>query len=123
MALYRCNRCGHLSEPADHQIGTTAPCPACGTDNQVYPTIAFTRTMLDRYFATRRALNEALAEVERLRLQAGVPPVDAQPTGHSLPMDFDARNTDHFCSKVQVAPGARLVPAARRVDRPGSALS
>jgi predicted nucleic acid-binding Zn-ribbon protein len=105
MALYRCNRCGHLSEPADDQIGSTSPCPACGTDNPVYPTIAFMRTMLDRYFATRRELSEARADIERLRLQAGVvAPADAPPTSHSLPMDFDARNTDHFCSKVQVAP-------------------
>lgn len=104
MALYRCNRCGHLSEPTDDQIGTTAPCPACGTDNQVYPTIPFMRTMLDRYFATRRELSEAQSEIERLRLQAGVAPAEAAPTGRTLPMDFDARNTDHFCSKVQVAP-------------------
>lgn len=106
MALYRCNRCGHLSEPADDQIGTTSACPACGTDNQVYPTIPFMRTMLDRYFATRRELSEARAEVERLKLHVGetVAPVEAAPTAHTLPTDFDTRNTDHFCSRVQVAP-------------------
>ncbi|WP_310463510.1 hypothetical protein [Sphaerotilus sp.] len=105
MALYRCNRCGHLSEPADDQIGTTSACSACGTDNQVYPTVAFMRTMLDRYFATRRELSEARAEIERLRLRAGEAlPGDAAPIGHTLPMDFDTRNTDHFCSRVQVAP-------------------
>jgi hypothetical protein len=105
MALYRCNRCGHLSEPADDQIGLVLTCAACGSDNSVYPTVAFMRTMLDRYFATRRELSEAKAEIERLRSQAGVaPPHDAVPTGHTLPMDFDTRNTDHFCSRVQVAP-------------------
>ena len=105
MALYRCNRCGHLSEPADDQIGATSACPACGTDNQVYPTVAFMRTMLDRYFATRRELSEAKVEIERLRRQAGVVPTgDAVPTGSNLPMDFDTRNTDHFCSRVQMAP-------------------
>lgn len=105
MALYRCNRCGHLSEPADDQIGTTAACPACGTDNPVYPTVAFMRTMLDRYFATRRELSEAKAEIERLHLHAGdMPASEGVSTGHTLPMDFDARNTDHFCSRVQVAP-------------------
>ena len=105
MALYRCNRCGHLSEAADDQIGTSPACPACGTDNQVYPTVAFVRTMLDRYFATRRELSEARAEIERLGQQAGdMHASDPVPTGHSLPMDFDTRNTDHFCSRVQVAP-------------------
>ncbi|MDZ7855358.1 hypothetical protein [Sphaerotilus sp.] len=105
MALYRCNRCGHLSEAADDQIGTSAACPACGTDNQVYPTVAFVRTMLDRYFATRRELSETRAEIERWRLQAGEAHAsEPAPTGHSLPMDFDTRNTDHFCSRVQVAP-------------------
>jgi predicted nucleic acid-binding Zn-ribbon protein len=105
MALYRCNRCGHLSEPADDQIGSTSACPACGTDNQVYPTVAFMRTMLDRYFSTRRELSEAKAEIERLRLHAGEAVTgDIAPTGHTLPMDFDTRNTDHFCSRVQVAP-------------------
>ncbi|MEY2873164.1 MAG: hypothetical protein RLZZ373_535 [Pseudomonadota bacterium] len=105
MALYRCNRCGHLSEPADDQIGATAACPACGTGNQVYPTVAFMRTMLDRYFATRRELSEAKAEIERLRLHAGeTPPAEPFQNGHTLPTDFDTRNTDHFCSRVQVAP-------------------
>ncbi len=95
-----------MSEPADDQIGTTTACPACGTDNQTYPTIAFLRTMLDRYFATRRELSEARAEIERLRLHAGetVTPSEPAPHAHTLPTDFDARNTDHFCSRVQVAP-------------------
>jgi len=110
MALYRCNRCGHLSEPADDQIGTTSACPACGADNQAYPTIPFLRTMLDRYFATRRELGEARAELERLRRHAGEPVAPAEPApapnphAHTLPTDFDTRNTDHFCSRVQVAP-------------------
>jgi hypothetical protein len=105
MALYRCNRCGHLSEPADDQIGTTTACPACGTDNQVYPTTAFLRTMLDRYFAARRELGEARAEIERLRRPASeLPPLETALTSHTLPTDFDTRNTDHFCSRVQVAP-------------------
>lgn len=104
MAIYRCNRCGHLSEAADDQIGTTAACPACRTDNQVYPTVAFLRTMLDRYFTTRRELSEARAELDRLRQQASEPVAEGPATAHSLPMDFDTRNTDHFCSRVQVAP-------------------
>jgi predicted nucleic acid-binding Zn-ribbon protein len=106
MALYRCNRCGHLSELADDQIGTTSACPACGTDNQAYPTIAFTRTMLDRYFATRRELSEARTEIESLRLRIGeaAAPAEPVPPTNTLPTDFDTRNTDHFCSRVQVAP-------------------
>ena len=115
MALYRCNRCGHLSESAEAQVGTLSACPACGTENQVYPTVAFVRTLLDRYFVTRRELSDAKAELERLQAQfhqqvqtqiqaAQTTAPDAPPTGHSLPMDFDARNTDHFCSRVQVAP-------------------
>jgi hypothetical protein len=106
MALYRCNRCGHLSESPDDLVGTTAACPACGSDNPVYPTVAFLRTMLDRYFATRRELAEARAELDRLRSQGNAPPapVEIPPGPPTLPSDFDAGNTDHFCSRVQVAP-------------------
>ena len=113
MAIYRCNRCGHLSESADVEVGTSSACPACGTDNPVYPTVAFVRTMLDRYFATRRELTDAKAELERLQVQmlqhlqtqgTQTTTGESTPTGHSLPMDFDTRNTDHFCSRVQVAP-------------------
>ena len=56
MALYRCNRCGHLSEQADELIGSSLPCPSCRTDNAVYPTVRFVQSMLTRYFAAKREL-------------------------------------------------------------------
>ena len=69
MALYRCNRCGHLSEQADELIGSSQPCPSCRTDNAVYPTVRFVQSMLTRYFAARRDLTAARAEIETLRAE------------------------------------------------------
>ena len=69
MALYRCNRCGHLSEQADELIGSSLPCPSCRTDNAVYPTVRFVQSMLTRYFAARRDLTAARAEIETLRAE------------------------------------------------------
>ncbi|MCK6403736.1 MAG: hypothetical protein L6Q74_17820 [Sphaerotilus natans subsp. sulfidivorans] len=108
MALYRCNRCGHLSEQADELIGSSMPCPSCRTDNAVYPTVRFVQSMLTRYFAARRDLTAARAEIETLRQQAAeaaqAGSQEAPPSVYSMPMDFDPTSSDHFCSKVQVAP-------------------
>ena len=65
MALYRCNRCGHLSEQADELIGSSLPCPSCRTDNAVYPTVRFVQSMLTRYFAARRDLTAALLVAQK----------------------------------------------------------
>lgn len=107
MALYRCNKCGHLSEHAENLIGSRHPCPACGTDNQIYPTVGFVQTLLERYFSTRKELVATQQELAALKARpAETPSADllGGHSGFSLPMDFDPGNTDHFCSKVQIAP-------------------
>lgn len=102
MALYRCNRCGHLSEHGDEQIGQHLACPACQADSVVYPTVRFVQTLLERYFAVRRELQQARRDLEALRTQTPEPADGSG--GLSLPMDFDPGNTDLFCSKLQLAP-------------------
>jgi hypothetical protein len=102
MALYRCNRCGHLSEHGNELAGQRMACPACQTDNAIYPTVPFVQTLLERYFAVRRELRQTQHDLEALRTQT---PEPADSTGAlSLPMDFDPGNTDLFCSKLQLAP-------------------
>lgn len=102
MALYRCNRCGHLSEHGNELAGQRMACPACQTDNAVYPTVPFVQTLLERYFAVRRELRQTQRDLEALRTQTPEPPDTG--SGLSLPMDFDPGNTDLFCSKLQLAP-------------------
>ena len=65
MAIYRCNKCGHLEELQDLFIGTQANCAACATPSQVYATTKFVQHLLAKYFAAHKentALKQSLSE-------------------------------------------------------------
>ncbi|MFM2053695.1 MAG: hypothetical protein RL456_1732 [Pseudomonadota bacterium] len=111
MAFFRCNRCGHLAEPPEDLLGSRMACPACGAEHEVYPTLRFVRTLLDRYFAARRELADARHEIDALKARLAEPaPAAPAPAPADLPHAapprprLDVGDTDHFCSKLQIAP-------------------
>lgn len=67
MAIYRCNKCGHLEELQDLYIGTNANCVSCATPSQVYATTKFVQHLLAKYFSANKeitVLKQALSEQE-----------------------------------------------------------
>lgn len=99
MAIFRCNKCAHLDERPDGQLGETIACPACGNHAPVYGTQFFVAKLLDRYFAGQR-------EISRLKaLIAGV--AEALPVAAPAPAaltEIDFFNTDSLASDVQHGP-------------------
>ena len=46
MALFRCNKCGHIREVGNDYIGKTVNCPKCDQITPIYDTIAFVRALI-----------------------------------------------------------------------------
>jgi hypothetical protein len=99
MALFRCNKCAHLQEQPDEQIGATIACPRCAHPTQVYPTLFFVGRLLDKYFDAQR-------EIIRLKAPPGanptLPSVAAAPS--APPTAIDLSNTAHLTSEQQHEP-------------------
>ena len=68
MPIYRCNKCGFVSEEASSPIGTQLPCARCGTTATVFGTVFYVEKLVERYFS-------ALREVKALQ-QPDTPPGD-----------------------------------------------
>ncbi|MBL0244317.1 MAG: hypothetical protein IPQ22_10080 [Rhodoferax sp.] len=66
MSIYRCNKCGFVSEEATTSIGTKMPCARCGTDATVFGTVFYVEKLVERYFS-------ALREIKALQ-QPDAPP-------------------------------------------------
>ena len=57
MSIYRCNKCGFVSEEATTSIGTKMPCARCGTDATVFGTVFYVEKLVERYFSALRAVS------------------------------------------------------------------
>lgn len=98
MAIFRCNKCAHLQEQSDGQVGETIPCPKCGNQAPVYNTMFFIARLLDKYFDGQR-------EIARLKL----PAENAGAVRTAIPSppstdEIDLFNTDQLASDFQHGP-------------------
>ena len=96
MAIFRCNKCAHLQEYPDSQLGESIACPRCGHPAPVYGTMFFIGRLLDKCFEGQR-------EIARLKGSA----TGGQSTRHgsAAPSDqIDIANTDQFASELQHGP-------------------
>ena len=99
MAIFRCNKCSHIQEQSDGQVGNTIACPRCGNPAPVYNTLFFIGRLLDKYFEVQR-------EIIRLKAPAAGTGAE-QAVAASPPVGLDAidlSNTDRLASELQHGP-------------------
>ncbi|MCP4373471.1 MAG: hypothetical protein GY797_36020 [Deltaproteobacteria bacterium] len=58
MALFRCNKCGHLREVANDYIGKSVRCPQCKQIAPIHDTVAFVENVLERYLSQYKELHQ-----------------------------------------------------------------
>lgn len=99
MAIFRCNKCGHLQEQPDGCVGETIFCPKCANPAPVYNALFFVGKLLEKYFASQR-------EIARLReiskVDAGLPSPTS--TAQTALDEIDLANTDQLASELQHGP-------------------
>ena len=99
MAIFRCNKCAHIQEQPDGQVGDTMACPRCNNPTPVYGTLFFIGRLLDKYFDAQR-------ELIRLKAPAAVDaPGQATPANPPSALDaIDLSNTDLLATELQHGP-------------------
>jgi hypothetical protein len=94
MAIYRCNKCNHIEECENKQIGEDSACPKCGHHNKTWDTTFFVGKVLEKYFAVYSALNRLQAEQEET----------SENTVDELSSVQDFSNTDMLATPDQAQP-------------------
>ena len=51
MAIFRCNKCGHIREVDNEYIGKSVKCPECEKITPIYDTVNFLKAVIDKYMA------------------------------------------------------------------------
>lgn len=60
MPVYRCNKCGHVSESG--VAGTQVPCAACQSPCSVFDTVFYVQKLIERYAAAMREIKALQAD-------------------------------------------------------------
>lgn len=58
MALFRCNKCGHIREVGNDYIGKSANCPKCDQITPIYDTTAFVKALILKHITLNNKLQE-----------------------------------------------------------------
>lgn len=58
MALFRCNKCGHLREVVSDYIGKSVKCPKCKETASVYDTVGFIKNVIEKYREKSKELHD-----------------------------------------------------------------
>ncbi len=99
MGIYRCNKCGHLSEHHQEANMAEVACTKCGQPTKVYDTVFFVQKLLERYFAANREL-QALKESEG----ESVAPAAQSEADHNSLSGVDLAATDILANAQQHEP-------------------
>ncbi len=63
MAIFRCNKCGHIREVGSDYIGKSVKCPKCDTPTSIHDTIAFLNALITKYIIQTKELQKVRGEL------------------------------------------------------------
>ncbi len=96
MAIFRCNKCGHLREVPNQHIGKKVKCPVCKQAMPIYDTLHFIKNVLIKYFRVRKELR---------CLQESMSPTATQVSnGNNENAEIDIFNTTVMSESQQYEP-------------------
>ncbi len=112
MPIYRCNKCGFITETVPMLPGSKIPCTRCTHPSTVYETVFFANKLAERYFAALREI-EALKAADKPavaatnQVAASPAPVAAPVTAAAAPIaldQIDLHNTASLATPEQHQP-------------------
>jgi phage FluMu protein Com len=69
MAIFRCNKCGHIREVGNDYLGKSVKCPKCEQVTTIHDTIPFIRALIKKYIGQKEELQnlrQAQTETEEI---------------------------------------------------------
>ena len=63
MAIFRCNKCGHIREVGMNYIGKSVKCPKCEHPAIIHDTIAFLNVLIKKHISQTKELNKVRKEL------------------------------------------------------------
>jgi phage FluMu protein Com/preprotein translocase subunit Sec61beta len=97
MAVFRCNKCGHIREVGNDYIGKYVKCPKCENVTLIHDTVAFLKALIKKYISQTKELQKLHEEIN----------CEKSNTEIIEKLSFDninIHNTDIFTQSVSYAP-------------------
>jgi hypothetical protein len=87
MALFRCNKCGHIREVGNDYIGKSVKCPKCAQSTPINDTVAFVNALVQKYITQKKELQKLRQELA-IENNHDIPSVE-----HTSSEEIDIHNT------------------------------
>ncbi|MCP3888290.1 MAG: DUF1887 family protein [Desulfobulbaceae bacterium] len=68
MALFRCNKCGHLREVQNDYIGKSVKCPKCKEVAPIHDTVTFIKNVIEKYRSKNLELQQLRQELSNAEI-------------------------------------------------------
>jgi len=91
MAIFRCNKCGHIREVGSDYIGKSVKCPKCDNSATIHDTVAFLNALIKKYIIQTK-------EVHKLRKKLSNDNSD-ETTENFIFEEIDIHNTNVLTQK------------------------
>lgn len=63
MAIFRCNKCGHIREVGSNYIGKSVKCPKCSNKTAIHDTVAFLSALIKKHIIQAKELQKFRKEL------------------------------------------------------------
>ncbi len=97
MAIFRCNKCGHIREVGNDYIGKSVKCPNCGQITAIHETVPFIKALIKKYLAQN-------TELQNLRHESSGDGLDNQSAENISFAAIDIHNTSVLTQKNNLEP-------------------
>ncbi len=114
MPIYRCNKCGLVSENTLAPVSSKTDCERCGTPSTVFNSVYYVEKLVERYVAALREI-EALKRPDKEAMDSAPDPGANQPPPDQSLLSLDIHNTSILATAQQHAP-LKAWFAARQID-------
>lgn len=104
MAVFRCNKCGHIREVSNELAGRSVRCPKCKQAAPIHDTVAFVEKILERYMAVYKELHQLKQQTASPEKNAAVTETPSAPPRQPDLADIDLHNTTTMTKRRQYEP-------------------
>lgn len=97
MAIFRCNKCGHIREVGKDYIGKNVKCPKCEKPSTIHDTVSFLKALISKHIEQNK-------ELRQLRENLNVEDVKPEGFENISFEDVDIHNTNILTQKNNLEP-------------------